>query len=94
MNLDTVYAQYCKDRARQQEEFKKWDSKKSPYAGFLIDYNQYAKDIMTCIELEYNLSDTQANYIYWAAYERYHSSFGDMFDGIRSMIDLITKYPR
>jgi len=107
MIMDELKAQYAKDFQRSCSEYDAWrtqqiawargakvEGENKPYDGFSIDYVSYEKQIGDIIQKAFTLSDSQRGYVMAATHFRFHSAFGDMFDGAVEIADLLVNFPR
>lgn len=67
---------------------------KDSFEGRKIDYSKFEKELGDIIQRDLKLTDKQRGYVMAEAYDRYHSSYGDMFWGAYGLAEWVTKFPK
>ena len=62
------------------------------YEGFEIDYAKMDQDMIQAVKDEFGFTDAQAWFIHGEAYDRYHSHYGDMAGGMRSLCKFVSEF--
>ena len=99
MTIWEIQAEYFAQSQRNSEDWKAWntlhqqDRAKYPkFEGFHVDYDGLAERLVAAI-MEEGFTKEQAGYIYGEAYERGHSSFGDVFSIAANLAEWVRKFP-
>ncbi len=95
-----VQQEYNRQYERYAAESKAWydanpyvRGEKRVYPGFQIDYNGLGGLLVKAIQAEYGFSEQRAGAIYALAYEKGHSSFGDVFCYAYDFADFVKGLP-
>jgi hypothetical protein len=89
-SIEVLYERYHDDKRRENEEFNtfyKNPRRQGKYEGFEVDYGYHTKELGRTLQKQYNFTDKQLSVLMSEAYERYHSTFGDMFYGAKGLAD-------
>jgi hypothetical protein len=86
--------QYTEHHKAVEAHYAKYADYKMPYNGPRIDYDGLGEKLVVAIQEQYGFNAAQAGYIYGKAYERGHSSFGDVFGYAADLAEFIQKFPK
>ena len=97
MTFDEVYDEYQRQAARVRSI---WDrnAAKRPYEPkeplVYIDYPAIDAMLIRAAQDEFGFTPKEAGFIHGEAYERYHSSYGDMPYGMKRLCDFVQRFKR
>jgi hypothetical protein len=107
-SIEELYAEYNAASRRASADYHKWNEAqcerarmglpqqkyKDSFEGYTVDFYKFEKELGDIIQRDFNLTAKQRGYIMAEAYDRFHSSYGDMFWGAHGIAEFVTKFPK